>query len=379
MHTVPKYETESSSSAASFLAPVPAAGIVVGPARIERHAQVATLGAEWDALADRTGGNLWVRPGWVEAWWRAFGEGDLEIIALRRGSELVAVLPLRRRLGALTSTTNWHTPEFDAVGLAEDVAELLSLLLRSHPRRVSFAFVDAASGAAKTMRVLAERRRLPMISRPLEHSPFIDTRAGWDEYLRARDAKFLRDLRRRARMLDAIGPVTFHVVSNDARLDELVDEGFAVERLGWKGEEGSAVASDPATMRFYREIAHWAAARGELRLGFLRVDGRAIAFDFSVESNGVHYLLKTGFDPALSRCAPGKLLRYRMIEHAFTTGILLYEFLGTDNPWKYEWTQTVRTRSLIQCFSRSLAGRADWALFALARPAVKKILSLAGR
>lgn len=346
---------------------------------LERHSTVAKLSAEWDALADRTGGQPWVRPGWVDAWWRAFGSGQLEIIALRQNGELTAVLPLCRRLGALTSVTNWHTPEFDAVGDESAVTELVAKLLRGRPRRMSMAFVNANVGAPLALRQLAKRRGYRLIVRPLEHSPYIATSIGWCAYLAERDGKMLRELRRRRRHLEREGTLSFSLARGGEHLDGLVDEGFAVEAAGWKGQDGSAVASDPATLRFYREIAHWAAARGALRLGFLRLDGRAIGFDFSIEEGGVHYLLKTGFDPAFSRFAPGKLLRYNMIEHTFAAGLRFYEFLGTNNAWKDEWTHLVRERSLVQAFSPSLPGIVDWSAFAFARPLAKRILALAGR
>ena len=38
------------------------------------------LAEEWDGLADRVGAAPWTRPGWVAAWWRAFGSGRLQIV-----------------------------------------------------------------------------------------------------------------------------------------------------------------------------------------------------------------------------------------------------------------------------------------------------------
>lgn len=346
---------------------------------LERHATVAELREEWDALADRAAGQPWVRPGWVDAWWRAFGAGPLEIMALRHNGELAAVLPLCRRMGALSSVTNWHTPEFDAVGEESAVAELIAKLLRRRPRRMSMAFVNADVGASFALREIAKRRGYRLIVRPLEHSPYIATDIGWTTYLAARDGKMLRELRRRRRLLEREGALSFSIERGGELLEQLVDEGFRVEAAGWKGESGSAVASDPATLSFYHQVARWASSRGALRLGFIRLDGRAIAFDFSIEEDGVHYLLKTGFDPDFSRFSPGKLLRYKMIEHTFDAGLRFYEFLGSNNPWKDEWTQLLRERSLVQAFSRSLPGLVDWSAFAFGRPLAKRVLALAGR
>lgn len=363
----------------SEYAPRAGATPVAAPASLEHHGDVAAIEAEWDALADRTGGQLWARPGWVRAWWRAFGRGRLDIVALRRDGELAAVLPLCRRRGALASVTNWHTPEFDAVGNEDAVSQLLAMLLGPRPRRVSLAFIDAGAHASVALQCLGERIGYRAIVRPLEHSPYIPTDGGWEAYLAERDGKMLRELRRRKRLLEGEGVLSFDVHSGEERLDELLDEGFGVEAAGWKGFAGSAVLSNPATHRFYREIAAWAVTRGSLRLGFLRLNGHAIAFDFSVEENGVHYLLKTGFDPDENRFAPGKLLRYQMIERTFLNGLRLYDFLGTNNPWKDDWTPLSRERSLVQLFSPSVAGMVDWAAFAFGRPLAKRALAMIGR
>lgn len=162
-------------------------------------------------------------------------------------------------------------------------------------------------------------------------------------------------------------------------LDRLLAEGFAVEASGWKGERGSAIAAQPATARFYRSIAGWAAARGWLRLGFLRAGGRAIAFDFALEDGRVHALLKTGFRPELRHLAPGMLLRREMIARAFAAGLERYDFLGADEPWKLDWTSSVRERSRVQVFAPSVVGHLGWGAYAHGRPLAKRLVATVRR
>src|SRR5262249_18742505 len=180
--------------------------------------------------------------------------------------------------------------------------------------------------------------------------PYIDTGVGWDEYNRARSTKLLRDLRRRRRLLESEGSFEFRVYDGRDGLEALLEEGFRVEAAGWKADADSAIASQIETRRFYERIAAWSADRGWLRLGFMRLDERAFAFDFAIEHDGVHYLLKTGYDPAYGRFAPGKLIRREMIARAFDEGLRRYEFLGADEAWKLEWTGSVRPLELMQAF-----------------------------
>src|SRR3954467_10613152 len=81
--------------------------------RLEIHSTFEPVAGEWDALVDRTAAGPFARPGWYQAWWDAFGQGDLEIAVLRRGVDVAAVRRVHVGRGAGPSRTNWH-----AAGLA---------------------------------------------------------------------------------------------------------------------------------------------------------------------------------------------------------------------------------------------------------------------
>ena len=60
-------------------------------------------------------------------------------------------------------------------------------------------------------------------------------------------------------------------------LDGWIDEFLALERRGWKGANGSALACAADTTALFRNALHGAAQAGKLELLTLRLDGRAIA------------------------------------------------------------------------------------------------------
>jgi CelD/BcsL family acetyltransferase involved in cellulose biosynthesis len=347
--------------------------------RVETRDTIGDLTAEWDELADRVGAEPWLRPGWVAAWWEAFGAGRLSIIILMKGDRLAGVLPVMEEHGVVRSTSNWHTPEFGLLADPDEVGDLARALVGDRPRRVWLAFVDAGGPGIAACRDAAHEVGYRTLERPLERSPYVPIEGEWEAYRESLGKKLMSELRRRRRRLEEEGRFTFELVGGRDGLPALLDEGFAVEAAGWKSERNSAIRSRPETLGFYRTVARWAAERGWLRLAFLRLDGRPIAFDFGIEDGGVHYLLKTGFDPAFGKFAPGMILRYEMLARAFSTGLSSYEFLGADEPWKLEWTQTTRERTLFQAFAPSLRGLVDWAAFAWGRPAAKRLLAMAGR
>jgi CelD/BcsL family acetyltransferase involved in cellulose biosynthesis len=336
--------------------------------------EIRDVALEWERLAAACSAVPWMLPGWIAAWWRAFGGGRLEVVEARDEGELIGILPLSRRRGVSASTANWHTPEFGPVARPASVPRLIEEVLADRPRRLSLAFLEwnrpEAALVVEACRVAGYRT----IVRTLERSPYIAIDGPWESYEGERNGKFLRELRRRWRRLQQEGPVTFSVERGQEGLPAFLAEGFAVEAAGWKGDRKTAIASSTNTRQFYEGIADWAAERGWLRLGFLRVGQRAIAFDFAMQHDGSHYLLKTGFDPAFRRFAPGALLRHAMLRSVFAEGLKNYEFLGADERWKFDWTRTTRERVLVQAFAPTASGTADWSAFRFGRPLAKWVL-----
>src|SRR5690348_16425909 len=97
------------------------------------------LAEEWDSLADRVGAPPWARPGWVDAWWRAFGSGELDVLTVYSSDgRLAGVLPVARRRGRVEAPVNWHSPEAPLVG---DAAALGGKLFAGRPRSAMLRYV----------------------------------------------------------------------------------------------------------------------------------------------------------------------------------------------------------------------------------------------
>jgi CelD/BcsL family acetyltransferase involved in cellulose biosynthesis len=323
---------------------------------------------EWDELAERAGAVPFVRPGWIAAGWDAFGHGALEILTLRRGGRLAGVVPLCGDRGWLRSPTNDQTPQFGFV--AEDRAaadELAGAVLDRAGRRLTLSFVDASGWELAALRDQGGDRRYRVLARPVVRPPYLLVDGDWDAFRDRIAGRLLRDLRRRRRRLEDEGVLTFEVTDGTTRLDDLLEEGFRVEASGWKAAQRTAIVSRPETRRFFTEVARWAAARGWLRLAFLRLDGRPLAFQFGLEEGGAYYFVKGGYDTDYHRYAPGKLLVEEMLERAFSSGLERFEFLGQPESWKLEWTDETRVLVIVDAFAPSLQGRADLAAHSLHR------------
>jgi CelD/BcsL family acetyltransferase involved in cellulose biosynthesis len=347
---------------------------------VEVHGSLDAVATEWDDLADRAGTPPFLRPGWFAAFTDAFGSSRLEILAARDRGRLVGIAPLERAGGVLQSLANWHTPEFAFV--AEDAAAVRALaeaVCERSGRRLALWFLNPENPEYEACGELARAFRRRTITRKLERPPYVAVDGDWPSYKSGVAAKVRRDLRRRRRRLDDAGTVAFEIADGTAGLEEMLDDGFALEASGWKGEQGTAIASRPETRRFYTQIARWAAPRGWLRLAFLRLDGRPLAFHYGLEDARRYYFLKGGYDVGYGQYAPGKLLVASMVERAFAEGLERFDFGGEEEPFKSEWANARRELVLLQAFAASVPGTIEWTAFAYGRPLAKRILALVRR
>ncbi|WP_232666503.1 GNAT family N-acetyltransferase [Pseudonocardia sp. TRM90224] len=315
-----------------------------------------TLAAEWDELADRTGGATpFHRPGWFRAWWEAFGSGDPEIIEARRDGRLVGVLPMLRNRGQLRGMDNWHTFVFGPVAADDEaVQELCELVLAATGSSTVIGHLMPRDCTAMT--AAAASRRCATDVQTLQRSPYVPIDQDFDSYLRGRDQRWLKQLERRRRKLAGKGQLELDVSDGCDDLPHLLDETFRIEALGWKGESGTAITSRPDTERFYRALSGWAAEAGFLRIATLKLDGKAIAADICLEDQTSHFFLKTGFDPELRALAPGLVLRHDMIKRSFDLGQTTYELLGSAERYKLQWTDQLHDIKQLTVYQRSIRG-----------------------
>jgi CelD/BcsL family acetyltransferase involved in cellulose biosynthesis len=344
---------------------------------VEIHAHPRDLAGDWERLAERSGATPFAYPGWFAAWYEAFGRRTPEIVAARRNGELVAVLPLERHARGLRAAANWHSPLFAPL-VADDEARdaLVEALFSMRASRYDLTMVDSADPIVARLRAATRCT----VERVVARQPYVDTRGMWVEYDASLSRKHRKELRRLRRRLDEHGEVEFEFTAGGERLGALLDEGFAIEGSGWKDEAGTSIASEPRIERFYRDVAHWADERGWLMLAFLRLDGRAIAFDLCLEADGVTYALKGGFAPEFRRCAPGCLLTYQSLARSFSTdGLSSYEFLGDADRYKLSWSDAVHERVRVQAFPSTPVGLAGYVAWTHGRRAAKRALAWARR
>lgn len=326
-------------------------------------------------MAERAGAVPFLYPGWLRAWRAAFGVRAPRVVTARRDGLLVGLLPMQLRGGALHAPTNVHTPVFDLLAVDGEAAQAVAHgLFATGVHEIAVGPLDADAEGLRILRAAAREAGYRVLLRPVAHPPHLRLGGDLKTYQRSMSQNLRHDVERRFRRLCDAGVVSVQISNGHDQLGESLEEAFRVEKLSWKGKRGTAIASRKETSRFYAELAQWAASRDWLRLAFLRLDGRPIAFQFDLEVRPTYYSLKIGYDPEFERFSPGKLLAYTMVSRAVALGLTGYELLGTDEAWKHRWTQDVREHVTLRAFARSPAGVLAWSAAAYVGPLARRVL-----
>lgn len=280
---------------------------------------------------------------WAEAFAATYWEyGD--VVVMHTGPEQVptALAAFVRPHGGGPLEALGVKQLFEPMDFLHESAEALEALVR---------LLKASGEAVHLPRIPADSPAVPAFSRayragtgfvrraPTNGYPVLALDEGWKEPESRLNAGRRSDLRRARRKAERFGAISFELkLPTPVELPSLLDEAWLVEGAGWKGARGSALHCDPLRGPFFRRFAGAVAARGMLRLAFMRIDHRPIAMQLAIESDDRLWLLKIGYDERYATCSPGQQLMCYVAGMAARRGLKSIEFLGEEEAWTRMWT-----------------------------------------
>ncbi len=296
------------------------------PAQISRTAFLAA----WDELT-----NCASEPNpFFEEWFLSASLANLpesakvEVFAYILGGDLLGLMPLEQsrqyygypvpHCGAALHANSFCGAPLIAKGHEIDFWRTLFTALDHKPRHALFLHLPqlpADGPVAEGLReALAEHDR-PSAIVHREERAMLDAEISPEEYLEASMTKKRRkELRRLRKRLAEEGALSVERTEGEEGIAEWTCEFLSVERAGWKGAEGSALASAAHTEQFFTDAMAGAARSGRLERLALRVDGRAIAMLANFITPPGAYSFKTAFDERYAKYSPGLLLQLDNLE-----------------------------------------------------------------
>ena len=321
----------------------------------------------WDCLLEQSNADHpFVTFAWVWTWWECFGAGrSLYILVIKEGERIVGIAPLMltrkriygARLRCLEFLANVHTPRLDliiAFRRADAYRAIWNHLMevRNKWDLLLLCQIPDGSPTLEHFSRFAKENQLPFAQWRCANSPYVLLGSDWQGYFNSLKAKYRANLRRRMTRLTDMGRVSLDILSGE-HCDGALAEGLRLEGAVWKDQCGTSIQSRKEVQRFYTEIADVFSKRGWLRLNFLKLGDRRIAFQYAVCYKNKTFLLKPGYDPAYGPYSPSHLLCLLYLENASRAGQLEFDFLGAEDDWKLQWTRNVRAHYWMYIFSDS--------------------------
>lgn len=334
----------------------------------------AGLAPEWNSLhaAARAASvfNSWL---FQYQWWQVYGGAQpLRIlVALERG-ETVGILALYiqrvtmlgvpvRVLRFVGSGGDTHPDDLGPV-LAPGREEAIALKLARAALRLTgtdvalLTDIDPQSAFAAAMEQAAAEAGRARLSEVSERIAYVDLPGSWEAYLRSLSSDRRNRMKSARRKAQSTHQVRFFAWQDPARLDQAVDRLVELHRSRWSEAGGSGSFATPEYIEFHRQTMKSALARGWLRLYCLELDGALAAITYCYRFRNRVYLMQAGFDPALAKSNPGKVLLGHALEHAIAEGNAVFDFLKGEHRYKDQLATGYRSTRGVRVFRNTPGG-----------------------
>lgn len=317
----------------------------------------------WDGLNRASGNHVLLDAGFVATLLKHFGHPGV-MLAVSEDPARPGLMLLERGRGGFWST---FQPSQAPLGLAllgarQDVDVQMQRLIRALPGyALGVAVLQQDPDFTSFGDPTARDARNPRVE-ALEYirTARLTLSGSFEDYWGSRDRRWVRDLaRQRRRLRDRGATLELQVSRDPGEVAEGVRDYGRLEQAGWKGEEGTAIAPDNAQGAFYRDALEHFCARGEGVVYRLRLDGRTVAANLSVERDAMLIVLKITYDEAIPSLSPGHLLEEDMLRTVFRERrIKVEEYYGPFKTWQARWTDEVRAMHHLNFYRSAGVARA---------------------
>lgn len=315
---------------------------------------------------------------WLHTWWTHLGGSSrLRMVAVRAGTELIAVAPFR----AATGTA--YLPCLDMLATGDVGSDYLDVIVRRGREAEALPAIEqfvrsqrttlrlTHLGPSAVADLLADRLHASGWARTTTACgtcPYIPL-AGhtWDSYLATLGSSHRANVRRRIRALDQKFDVRFERVTGDTQRREALAKLFEYHDRRFD-ERGTAFGTDDMRA-FHDELTRRALDRGWLRMFVLRLDGAAAAVMYGFLYDGTFYFYQHGFDEQFQQHSIGLVLMALSIRAAIDEGAGEFDMLWGVEPYKFLWARQTRELRTLLLFPPRIGGQIHRGLYHARRQA----------
>jgi CelD/BcsL family acetyltransferase involved in cellulose biosynthesis len=294
-------------------------------------ADLIPIAAEWRDLAARAlEPNVFYEPSFALAAAGLYGDGVGAVLVWSgtQPRQLLGVFPARvseRRYGFKLPVLMGWTHPYGPLGLPlvdRDAAEPAIAAWLAHlaadpalPGLLSLPLIAEDGPFATALERILQRAQMSYADFGHHQRALLLPGEDRTRYLdRALSAHRRRHLARAGRRLADQGALLFTATTEPSAVAVGIEDFFALEAAGWKGEAGTAAVDHAGVHGFFKTAVAALAAEGKVQVNRLLLDGRAIAAAITLRSAAGAWYWKIAYDEAFARFSPGMLLTAALTE-----------------------------------------------------------------
>lgn len=133
-------------------------------------------------------------------------------------------------------------------------------------------------------------------------------------------AKKRKELRRQRRRLEELGALAYTSARSPEDVRAAMERFLTLEASGWKGNQSTALLSDPSTATFARSMSRYFARQGACHIDALELNGEPIVMGVVLLSGDTAFYWKTAYDEAYARLSPGVLFSIELTIKMMASG-----------------------------------------------------------
>ena len=313
---------------------------------------VLALADEWEALADQTGADIYLTPGWFSVWWRHFGQKRrFRCLVLRQDGALVGILPfsieriwagpvplkLARLAGTDPHCLIFSLPvQTEALGAIWTTA-CAGLLDTGLADAISLTPVSDLSQMLDTARACADLPSVDVTDQSAGAHTVFDLPGDFDNYLASLSKKRRSQYRRDVKGLEAAFDMTTRVDVPDA-------DAFAAfitfHNIQWQAVgKGGHFYDWPGSSAFYQELSDTLEDKEQVQFHTQMGKDGPLATQFAlVAGQTCHWRLPArSLDDTADKLSIGKVGLVQMIESMIKQGVTRIEGGMGSYPYKLSY------------------------------------------
>lgn len=298
---------------------------------ITDFARLEEISPAWDQLwRSRQDASIFLSPGWIRAWWKAFGaQASLCTLAVWQGDRLLGALPAIREGGILRFLGQPMSDYMDVLCREESASDVLPVLIETVRSQAPEGGCILQNISENSVLVRGLGSCVPDWSRDMQLLP---CSAYPTIELGNRAGKVLDELahkaclRRPTNKFVKAGRATFRHVESKQEAACHVQRFFAehTQRHALLGQKSSLLTSQ--VREFFCNLVDELDLSRELRFAVLELNGEAVAHSLGFEVAHRFLMYQQAFQVDYWNYSPGDVLLRHLFQWANKAGIQSYDF-----------------------------------------------------